>query len=120
MEDPKTSAYIGSPDNPRTVAYVCYITFIGWLIAYFALYPNHKTKLAAFHLRQSLLINILALALNILFSFTLAAAFMWPVAGILGILLFICWIMGFWDAINGRKRLLPMIGPLSQNLFKGI
>lgn len=120
MEDPNRSAYIGSPDNPRTVAFVCYITFIGWLIAWFALYPGNKTRLAAFHIRQSLLINILALALNVVFSFTLASQLMWPIAGILGLLLFILWLMGFWDAINGRERLLPVVGPLAQSWFRGL
>lgn len=120
MEDSQRSTYIGSPDNPRTVAFVCYITFIGWLIAYFALYPNHKTKLATFHIRQSLLIHILAFILNIAFSFTLGVQLMWPVAGILGLLLFILWLTGFWDAINGRERTLPVVGSLAQQLFKGI
>ena len=120
MEDPQRSTFIGSPDNPRTVAFVCYITLIGWLIAYFALYPGNKTTLATFHLRQSLLINILAIALNVVFSFTLGVQLMWPIAGILGLLLFILWLMGFWDAINGRERMLPVIGPLAQQLFKGL
>lgn len=120
MEDPKSSTYIGSPDNPRTAAFVCYITFIGWLIAYFALYPSRRDAFTAFHLRQSLLIHILAFLLNIVFSFTLASHIMWPIAGVLGLIIFICWIVGFWDAINGRERLLPVIGPLAQNWFRGI
>jgi len=120
MEDPKRSTYIGSPDNPRTAALVSYITFIGWLLAYFLLYPSRRDAFTAFHLRQSLLIHILSFLLNVLFSFTLPVQAMWPVAGVLGLILFIFWILGFWDAINGRERLLPVIGSLAQSWFRGI
>ena len=60
--------YVGSPDNPKTAAIVCYITaYLVWFIAYFALYKNNKSAaFAAFHLRQTLLLHILSFVLECL------------------------------------------------------
>jgi uncharacterized membrane protein len=120
MTDAKENTYIGSPDNPRTTAVVSYITFIGWLIAYFGLYPKNRTSHSSFHLRQSLLIHILSLLVKIFYSFSYASSTTLVVTGVLTILVFILWLSGFVDALNGRQRPLPLIGSLSQKLFNGI
>jgi uncharacterized membrane protein len=119
MENPR-DPYIGSPDNPRTAALVSYITFIGWLIAYFGLYPSRHTAYTAFHLRQSLLIHILAFFLDVLFSFSRVLIVWLVLCGVLGIFLFIVWLLGFWDAISGRQRPVPLIGRAAQRLFAGL
>ncbi len=105
--------YLGSPDNPKTAAVVCYITLIGWLIAYFALYKNAKTSLAAYHLRQTLLLYIFLFAVNSLIyvatkAFIISLDFIW----------FILWLMGFFNAIYERQKPMPIIGKWSQKLFK--
>lgn len=111
--------YIGSPDNPKTTGVVSYITFIGWLIAYFGLYPQDKTSLSAFHLRQSLLLHILSLILNIIYSFVLQPSLVLIVIITLcGIGLFIIWLMGLISALNGVERPVPIVGQLAQNLFR--
>ena len=58
--------YLGSPDNPKTAAIVCYITFIGWLIAYFLIYRTNKDEFSGFHLRQTLLLHIISFIVNFL------------------------------------------------------
>lgn len=112
--------YIGSPDNPRTAAWVCYVTFIGWLLAYFALYRNNKTPFAAFHLRQTLLIHIISLAIKILYSFSLDNRPLFFVISALAVLLFFIWLKGFWDALNNKQIPAPLIGNIAQQLFNSI
>ena len=113
--------YIGSPDNPRTAAAVSYITFIGWLISYFALYKGSKTAFTSFHLRQTLLIHIISLLLRIVFAFTIYNTMLWLyLVGALTIGLFILWLIGLVDALNGRKRPVPLIGKAAQNMFKNL
>lgn len=113
------STYTGSPDDPKTAALVSYITFIGWLFSYAFLYPEKKTEYSRFHLRQSLLIHIFSLLLKIAFSFNMP-----PRTGpdivviVLAVLLFITWLTGFWDAIQGRMRPVFLIGSLAQSLFR--
>jgi uncharacterized membrane protein len=107
--------YLGSPDNPRTAAVICYFTFIGWLIAYFAIYRNDKDSLAAYHLRQSLLIHII-LFLIYLLSFLSSRGF----ADLMYACWFILWVWGFINALNEQKKPIPFIGYIAQSLFKKI
>jgi len=114
-------AFVGSPDNPRTAAIVCYLTFVGWLIAYFALYGRPKNSFVAYHLRQTLLLYILTLLVNIIIRFALPAD---PVAfglsSAAGVLLFVLWLVGLIHAVNGRQRPIPLIGNWAQQVFAGI
>lgn len=113
--------FIGSPDNPRTAAIVAYITVFGWLISYFALYHKGRNPLAAFHLRQSLLIHIISFLLQVVFSFTISAErSVFFIVAALSVGLFILWLMGFLDALNGRAKAAPILGRLSQSLFRRI
>ena len=112
--------YVGSPDNPKTAGIVCYITLIGWFIAYFALYKSNRSSFAAFHLRQTLLLHILSFVLNVL---SLFALWRW-IPGILVIalaaVLFILWLIGAFSAINGKETPVPLIGNLAQRMFPNI
>lgn len=113
----KEYEYIGSPDNPRTTAVVCYITFIGWLIAFFALFPSHKTSLSAFHLRQAALLHILSFILKAVYSFLPFTTAMLITVAILVLILIIAALRAMTDALNGKEKPLPLIGPLAQSLF---
>jgi len=107
------NAYLGSPDNPKTAAIICYITLIGWLIAYFALYKNNKTSLAGYHLRQTLLLHIILLTINSLGYWTERGFIM-----AIDIAWLILWVYGFFNALNEKEKPIPIIGKLAQNLFK--
>lgn len=118
---PADRTYIGSPDNPRTAGTIAYITFIGWLIAYFAFYRNDRSAFSAFHLRQTLLIHILSFLLKVFYSFTLLSGpFVFYTIVILSVGLFILWLIGFIDAMNGRERPVPVIGRLAQVMFRSL
>ena len=54
--------------DAKTIAWVSYLTIIGWIIA-FVSYGNlnPKTSLATFHLRQSLGLILLGVACSIIF-----------------------------------------------------
>ncbi len=111
---------VGSPDNPATPAFVAYITFIGWLIAYFGFYRNNKTQLTAFHIRQSLLLHILSLALDVFYSFSPARLSFFIISSIVALLLFALWLIGFMDALNKREKAIPFIGSLAQAMFRAM
>lgn len=116
----RDETYIGSPDNPRTTAVVCYITFIGWLIAFFGLYPKCRIPLSSFHLRQSLLIHIISFLIKVVFSFAPPTVATLIVISLLSAGLFGLWIIGFLDALKGIQQPLPIIGQLAQKLFQGL
>lgn len=113
-------------DNGKTAAIISYLTIIGWLISYFALYKDNKTPLATYHLRQSLLLMLLALGyqfirIMLLFVIPLSAWFMFSIIlSILGIGFLVLWILGLIAAVNGEEKPMPLIGEKAQELFKGI
>ncbi|MFH1649824.1 MAG: hypothetical protein ABIA93_04705, partial [Candidatus Woesearchaeota archaeon] len=93
----------------QLVAILSYITLIGWIIA-LVLYFQKKTKLGGYHLRQTLLLMIVAIVLTWI-----------PVIGwIIGILLFVLWIIGLIGAIQGEQKPIPLLGPWAQDWFKGL
>jgi uncharacterized membrane protein len=112
--------YIGSPDHPRTAAIVSYITFIGWLISFFGLHRFNKTSYSSFHLRQSLLIHIFSFILKFVYSFSLASIGSLIFVAFFSILLFILWLRGFLDAINGKEKPIPVIGAIAQKIFHNL
>ncbi|MCP3682990.1 MAG: hypothetical protein GY861_09890 [bacterium] len=99
-------------DDGKTIAIISYLTWIGLLIA-FIMNKDTKNDLAKFHIRQSLLIMIVGAIGGMVFWI--------PIIGwILGIVLFVFWVIGLIGAINGEKKEVPIIGKLSQQWFKSI
>lgn len=111
----KQQAFLGSPEHPNTAAFVCYITIMGWLIAYFWLYGYHPgNRLVQIHLRQSLFLHLVTFIINALLYF-LAVSFV--VYIIVVAALFALWFIGAMHAINGREKMIPLIGVISQSMF---
>lgn len=117
------------PQNPtsddvtrgKTVGILSYCTFIGWIIA-IILHQQDKTKFGAFHLRQALGIFIAYIACFIAISITIPflgflTFALYPVVGI-GILTLV--IIGLVNAINGKEKLTPLIGAMSEKILAGI
>jgi uncharacterized membrane protein len=89
----------------KTVAIVSYLTLIGLIVA-IVLNSNKKTKLGAFHLRQSL-----GLMLTLLVTII-------PILGwILALAIFVFWIMGLISATKGEMKPVPMLGSMYQKWF---
>lgn len=104
--------------DPKLVSILSYLTFIGWLVAYFVFYPKNKSALGAFHLRQTLLLYIVGLGASIL-----GRGYMWPnifISGVLGIAMFVLWIVGFVGALKGEYKQMPVIGDWAQQWFRNI
>jgi len=116
----ENETYLGSPDNPRTAAVVSYITLIGWLIAYFALYRKKKSSFSAYHLRQTLLLHIIAFVINILAFLSLWHLFPHIIVTVLALLLFILWLIGVYYVVNNKQKPIPIVGKLSQRLFRDL
>ncbi len=118
---------MGTPQSntsdSKTIALISYLTLIGWIIA-FVMHGNNKTNLGAFHLRQSAFLMLLAIALYTVQFFLLFIPYIgWMLStlfGILGLGLFILWIMGLLSAINGEEKPLPVFGDKIQQLLSSI
>jgi uncharacterized membrane protein len=105
-------------DNGKTVAIVSYITLIGWIIA-LVMHGNNKTSLGAFHLRQSLGIMILAIAVSIIRALLFFIPFIgWAIGACLSLGILILWILGLIAAINAEKKPVPVFGDYFQGWFE--
>lgn len=92
---------IAPANNPsidaHTTSILCYITWIGWIIA-FLLGDKENAK---FHLNQALVLNLFALLSPI------------PIIGwIWGIFVFVCWLIAFIGACQGEKKEAPLFGSI--------
>lgn len=111
---------IRAQDNGKAAAIVSYLTIIGWLISYFALYKDNKTSLASFHLRQSLLLHIVGIVLEIVVNLLPTVAVLFYVVGALALVLLIFWILGLIGAIQEKETPIPVIGSMAQSTFSSI
>jgi uncharacterized membrane protein len=114
---PADATTAASPSDDKTVAIVCYLTLIGFVIA-LVIRGNRRSPFVAFHLRQMLGLLILGVCLwpvNMILAFI-------PILGwLMMFLLFLCllalWIMGFLGALNGTTKPIPVLGANFQKWF---
>ena len=123
MQNENNSLINATTDDGKTVAIISYLTFIGWVIAY-VMYGNNKQPLSAYHIKQSLGIMITGVLFYILQFMLLFVPFIgWLITLIMipiGLLLFICWLIGLIAAINGEEKPVPLIGNKIQELLSSI
>lgn len=90
--------------SKKATGIVAYITWIGWLIAFFA----GDREGAKFHLNQALVLLIAQIVVGILAWIPIVKY----VAGILSLFLFICWILGLIAACKEEEKEIPLIGSI--------
>ncbi|RTL57510.1 MAG: hypothetical protein EKK37_15855 [Sphingobacteriales bacterium] len=106
--------------DSKTIAWLSYITIIGWIVA-LVQHSNAQVKssLAVFHLRQSFGLIATWIAMYfigiIITIATLGVGFilMW----ILYAAVFVLWILGLISAVNGEEKPVPLLGELYQKWF---
>lgn len=105
----------------KTVAVLAYITLIGWIIALIMHNGSNKTKLGAFHIRQSLGIWVYAIAVVIVGFILAFIPFLgWLVSIALNLSILAAWIMGLIGAASGDLKPIPVVGQYFQDWFGSI
>ena len=111
-----------------TVALLSYLTpllfGVGIVIA-IIMHGNNKTKLGAFHLRQSLGLLLTCIALwipGMMISFVFAfipflILLITPLWFFLGVAIVVLWVIGLLGAINGQEKPLPIVGEYYKKWF---
>ncbi|MCM1119565.1 MAG: hypothetical protein NC543_09420 [bacterium] len=90
--------------SKKATGIVAYITWIGWLIAFFA----GDREGAKFHLNQALVVVVAQFVVGILTWIPIVKY----VAGILSLFLFVCWILGLIAACKEEEKEIPLIGSI--------
>lgn len=97
----------------KTAAILSYITVIGFIIA-IVLQGQKKTRLGAFHLRQSLGIYLTGVVAGLLVFIPIIG---WVAMPVVGLALIVFWVMGLVAAAQGRMTPVPLIGEKIQDLL---
>jgi uncharacterized membrane protein len=105
--------------DQKTIAWVSYLTIIGWIIALVTFNSSpDKSSLARFHLRQSFGIMAMSFAIYIAFVILLfIVPFIWFLYPFIGIAILVLFIMGLIAAINGEEKPVPVVGAFFQKTF---
>ena len=96
--------------DDKTKSIVAHLTIIGWIIA-LVQNQNDKGDLTSFYLRQTLGIYVISLLSWL--PIPVLPLLIW-------ILCVIMWIISFVGSLSGEKKLIPAIGEMFQQWFKGI
>lgn len=103
----------------KNIALLCYLTWIGWVIAIFLFSSKeNRNSYTCFHVRQSLGLGLLAIVCCGIFQLLGESLFYFSLPSLLVfILLFVLWMMGFVSAMNETEKPVPVIGKYFQKWF---
>lgn len=89
------------------------------ILAYFIFFipllveSSKNSPYAKFHVNQGLLIVLAGIAVNIIGSLTTVILIGFLILPVGGIAVFVLWVMGLLNAINGVAKPLPLIGGIT-------
>lgn len=107
--------------DAKTTAWVAYLTFIGWIIALVQHgNMNPKSSLVVYHLRQMFGLMILYFLVWMLYAVMIWVPGIWTLRWVLLAGIFVLWLIGLLNAVNGEEKPIPVIGPLFQQWFQFI
>lgn len=110
---PPPAAAVATSTEDKTVAILSYITLIGFIIA-LVMHGSNKTKLGAYHLRQTLGFVVTGFAVGFIMIIPILG---WLIALIAWPVFLVLWIMGIISAVNGQMKPVPLIGEHYQKWF---
>jgi uncharacterized membrane protein len=99
-------------EEGKTAAITSYILIVGVLIA-LSMNSENKNPFASFHIRQALGLSITFLSLGLIvsnFDSLMISGTMWIFVSVL-------WTYGFFTAIQGSQKPIPLLGNLFQKVF---
>ena len=99
----------------RTVAILSYVTIIGFIAA-LVMHSNRKTRVGAFHLRQTLGLVLTGVAGGFIGVVPILGWIVWFVV-VVGLM--VLWFLGLLAALRGEMRPVPLLGEHYQRWFAG-
>ncbi len=72
-----------------------------------------------YHVKQGLLLLILGIIVSIFNSIIGRIPFIgWIVSFVLGVGMFVLWLLGLMNALNGKQEPVPVVGQYAEEFFK--
>ena len=102
----------------KTISIISYLTLIGWIISFLVYHNGGRSSFAQYHLKQSFGLGVFGAVLSVIFVSTFSIApvvlIIFKIVG-LGMLIFL--IFGIMNAINQKRKPVPLIGSMFVNRF---
>lgn len=105
-----------SIEDGKMIAIISYLTVIGLIIA-ILLNNDKKNPFAFLHIRQSLGIWVAGLVLGLV---ALIPFLGWLIFIVGSILIFVMWVVGLFNAFNGKAKPVPVLGKYFEEWFSSI
>ena len=105
-----------SAEEGKVCAMLSY--FLIGIIWYFAEEKMKKNKFVAFHVRQALFLIIVSFAGR--FALGLVPLIGWTIIPLFNLAIIILAVLGLISAVNGKEKLLPVIGKFAEDILKNI
>lgn len=99
----------------KNIAIIAYITIIGLIVAF--VMNNDKNSYASYHIRQSLGLAVLGLALGVIGMIPIIG---WIINFFGLFVLIYMWVIGLINAINNHEKPVPFLGTKFIEWFKNI
>ena len=100
----------------KEIAIISYITIIGLIIA-FVMNREKKYDFASYHIKQMLGLAVIGLIVFVIGQIPILG---WIFSILVAIPMLIIWIMGLMNAVNGKKKPIPVIGKYALDWFKNV
>ena len=100
----------------KEIAIIAYLTIIGLIIAFIMNKDKHY-DFASYHIKQVLGLAVIGLIVFVIGQIPILG---WIISILVFIPLLIIWIMGLMNAINGKKKPIPLIGKYALDWFKNV
>lgn len=98
--------------SKKTTDIVAYLTPVGLILAYILGDREHSK----FHLNQALVLTLANILLSVIIRICshipLVRIATSAIGGLLGLVLFIFWIIGFASALSGTEKKIPILGEI--------
>jgi uncharacterized membrane protein len=108
-------AAAGMTDNAASA--LCYVLGLITGILFLVLAPYNQNKTIRFHAFQSIFLSIAWIVISMVINIVFSALHMWSLmflSTLVGLAFFILWIYMIITAYQGKKVVLPLIGPIAQ------
>lgn len=100
----------------KTRAIIAHLTLIGWIVAIVQNNSNKK-EFASFYIRQVLGLFFILMIGSFVSRFTFIGLIVGALVQLGAVIL---WVMSIVGAFNGRKEVIPVVGPMFQSWFRGM
>lgn len=104
--------------NRKTISIISYLTIVGWLISFVVYYNGGRSTFAQYHLKQSFGLGILGIILSTFFILIIPInPFISTFLTLLGFGILIVLIFGIVNAVNQKRKPIPIIGIMFVDRF---